>query len=382
MYPQKPNVGCRLMIDSTLLLPVPNAEEKKDIARRFYERFSSPGKTQCFLFGYNRYADEILRNFRISGVVDDYTAAQEIRSVPVLRSSDLPKDALVLSLSGGRPLTARNLLNSQGVENLDYFSFRKVAKEKLCPVHFNEGFEKDFSENYKKYEWVYDCLRDAESKATFQKLVNFRFQYDLSFLEGFCHREDRQYFEPFLGLQVENETFADVGAYDGYTSKMFIEHCPRYRYIHLFEPDPSNMALSRRNLADCRKVFFHGVGLAATSGTLRLTSNNSGSILSDKGEIETVIDRLDRIVGDDFSFIKMDTEGAELGVLEGAREVIKRCGPRLAVAAYHYMEGTAPFWQIPEKVFSIRQDYDLYVRHYTESIYETVMFFVPKGLQK
>lgn len=370
------------MTDDKLILPIAGREEKKTKAQKFYERFSNPGQTPCYLFGFNRYADDLLKNFKIAGVVDDYTKAQEIQSVPVVRSKDLPKNALVLAISGGRSLTVRNLLNGLNIENLDYFSFLKVAKEKLCPVHFNEGFEKDYSINCDKYQWVYDRLADKESKSSFTKLVNFRLQYDLDFLEGFTCREDRQYFEPFLNLQVEGETFADIGAFDGYTCKMFIEYCPQYDYIHLFEPDPGNMALAQKNLAQHGNICCHAVGLADAPGKLRLTSNNSGSTLSDKGEIEVMIDRLDRIAGDDFTLIKIDTEGAELAILEGAKETIKRCHPRLAIAAYHYTEGSAPFWQIPEKVFSIRQDYDMYLRHYTESIYETVMFFIPSDHKK
>lgn len=370
------------MNESALVLPINGYESKKNNAIRFYEKFSNPGQSGCYLFGYNRYANEIIENFNVVGIVDDYTDVKEIKSIPVLRSVNLPNNALVLSLSGGRPLTVRKLLNNLGVDHLDYFSFRKVAKEELCPIHFNDGFEKDFLQNHKKYLWVYNCLADEQSKTIFQKLVNFRLQYDLDFLDGFSHREDEQYFEPFLKLKEEGEAFADIGAYDGYTSKMFIENCPRYSRIHLFEPDPSNMLLSRRSLEGYENIFFHGMGLADKFDTFRLKSNSSGSALSDDGDIEVVIDRLDRIVNDDISFIKMDTEGAELRILEGAKETISRCYPRLAVAAYHYTENFAPFWEIPDKIFSIRQDYDLYLRHYTESIYETVMFFIPKNLSE
>ncbi len=70
----------------------------------------------------------------------------------------------------------------------------------------------------------------------------------------------------------------------------------------------------------------------------------------------------------------MDIEGAEPLALDGVRQTIEHAHPVLALAVYHYADGLAPFWQIPEKVLSIRDDYDVYVRNYTESIYETVMF--------
>ena len=71
----------------------------------------------------------------------------------------------------------------------------------------------------------------------------------------------------------------------------------------------------------------------------------------------------------------MDIEGSELNALAGAHQTILDHHPRLAIAAYH---GADQLWQIHRAVFDIRNDYDIYIRHYTESIYETIMFFVPK----
>ncbi len=36
------------------------------------------------------------------------------------------------------------------------------------------------------------------------------------------------------------------------------------------------------------------------------------------------------------------------------------------------------FWRIPEQVLSYRDDYNIFLRHYTEGVSETVMFFIPK----
>ncbi|MEQ9566287.1 MAG: FkbM family methyltransferase, partial [Pseudomonadales bacterium] len=62
--------------------------------------------------------------------------------------------------------------------------------------------------------------------------------------------------------------------------------------------------------------------------------------------------------------------------LRGARHTILEHHPKLAICVYHRADD---FWKIPETVFSIRDDYDLYLRHYTEGVTETVMFFIPAG---
>lgn len=48
--------------------------------------------------------------------------------------------------------------------------------------------------------------------------------------------------------------------------------------------------------------------------------------------------------------------------------------PKIAISVYHK---SSDFRKIPEQILSIRSDYKIYLRHYTESIYETVMFFIP-----
>ena len=87
------------------------------------------------------------------------------------------------------------------------------------------------------------------------------------------------------------------------------------------------------------------------------------------------IEKLDSFQIDDLTFLKMDIEGAELGALDGARDTIARCKPRLAICVYH---NPSDMWQIPQKILSIHRGYDLYLRHYTEGVTETVMFFIPK----
>ena len=98
-------------------------------------------------------------------------------------------------------------------------------------------------------------------------------------------------------------------------------------------------------------------------------------ILDDLGDIEINVDKLDSLVNEQTTYIKMDIEGAEAFAIEGAESTILRDHPRLAICVYHKVDD---LWKIPEQVLKIRDDYKLYLRHYTEGVDETVMFFIPK----
>ena len=121
-------------------------------------------------------------------------------------------------------------------------------------------------------------------------------------------------------------------------------------------------------------INFYPLGLSNKKQTLMFSTNGSASRISKEGNIRINVDKLDDIINIQFSFLKMDIEGGEQEALEGARELIKKHSPKLAISVYH--KGN-DLWAIPEQVLSYQKNYDLYLRHYTEGIVETVMFFIP-----
>ena len=356
-------------------MPESNLATKDNI--QFCQDFCNGSSLRKYILGRNIYTKDILNYIEVDGIIDDFTSESLYLGLPIIKMMQLPKDALVINASGGRPLSSNEKLKAAGLKHLHYFTLYKLAQLPLIPMRFNEGFEQEFSENKKQYDWIYNLLADDLSKSIFEKLVSFRFTYDLKYMEGFTPREELQYFEDFLNLQPFGETFLDVGSYDGFTSTEFIKHCPEYEAIHVFEPDPSNYPVCVKSLDGYKSIFFHKYGLSDTKATLNFDMQGSSSTISEQGGISISVDVLDELDCGNPSFIKIDIEGGELSALDGAEKTIRNNHPKLAVAAYH---SAGDFWRIPQKVLSIRDDYDIYMRHYTESIYETVLFFIPKSL--
>jgi FkbM family methyltransferase len=288
---------------------------------------------------------------------------------------DVPKDALVVSSLIGRPLTARRQLNTRGLRSLDYFAFQRYAKISIDPVRHWDQFKSDFAENRSRYEWIFDLLADSDSRAEFSDLINFRLSSDLRHMGDRTDRQHEQYFEDFLSLKPEGETFLDAGSFDGQTSLEFIKRCPGYESIHAFEPDPRNMAVVEHRLAGIPNVTFHPYGLSDRSQLLGFEAQGSRSRVSETGPFQIEVRPLDDILATPFTFLKIDIEGEERAALHGAKGSIARHRPRLAISAYHRYDD---FWRIPEIVLSVRDDYEIYLRHYTEGVDETVMFFVPR----
>ena len=74
------------------------------------------------------------------------------------------------------------------------------------------------------------------------------------------------------------------------------------------------------------------------------------------------------------TYVKFDVEGAEHDALVGASETIRANMPVLAVCLYHKPQD---LWDIPLLVRSIRPDYRMHVRRYSDERWETVLYAVP-----
>ena len=293
--------------------------EENDVAKNFAINFVQDFSRPKYLFGRNIYANKILEQINITGFIDDFYQDDTYLNKKVIRLEDTPKDALVLVLSGGNTKSALKRVKECNFECLDYFSFYKYSGLTLTEISMNEGFQEEFDMNQEKFQWIYSLLADDTSKVQFLNLVNFRYSYDLKYLENFQNLENKQYFEDFLNLQ-EGETFLDVGGFDGFTSEEFIKQCPNYNAIHIFEPELKNLENAKKRLSKYSNVFFHDIGLSNKKEILKFDIGGFSSKISEDGNIEIRVNRLDDVINNNVSFIKMDIEGAESFAIEGGRK--------------------------------------------------------------
>ena len=343
-------------------------------AKQFVADFWGNSSCPRYIFGRNKFAESIARLIKVDGFIDDFTAEKDYLGKPIVRIDQVPDDALVVVVVLGKPLMAEKRVRAFQFRSLSYYPFFKYSEKDLLGIDFQEDFAEQFVQNREKFEKVYFLLADSTSKNQLYNLINFRLSFDLYYLRGFAALEDRQYFEDFVEFS-DKEVFVDVGGYDGYTTRYFARLCPNYKAIHFFEPEEVNMRVAQKNLADLAHITYYQQGLSDTKETLYFQTAGSASHIAASGDFSIAVDKLDELVTDAVTFIKMDIEGAEEKALAGCREIIAKHHPKLAVSVYHHSNA---LWQIPEYILSICPDYDLYLRHYTEGKDETVMFFIPR----
>lgn len=347
-----------------------------DQAAAFLRRFCGEEKIKRYVFGINEYAESVAKICNIDGFIDDFSRAATWMGKPVCKLGSVAPDSLVVScVTASYPVSALDNLQKAGIRHFaDYFALANASGGRLPQVNAIAETRDDYREHAAEYLWLRERLCDEPSRNILDRLMNFRLGGDLQPMSVFEYAADRQYFEPFLGLRA-GEVFVDGGGFDGFTSREFARRCPDYKAIHLFEPSDRMLAVARNNLADLARVTYHPLGLYDRAASLSFdASGGSASRITESGSESIKVGRMDEAVGEAVSFIKLDLEGAEQAALKGAKDHILADHPKLAVAVYHRPED---FWKIPRYILGLRDDYKLYLRHYTEGWTETVMFFIP-----
>lgn len=175
---------------------------------------------------------------------------------------------------------------------------------------------------------------------------------------------------------INSKAVIDAGGFIGDTITIFRDRFPQSQ-IHSFEPLPHNFEYMARLFArDSKRGLVVPVnkGLGAKQETLKLThmaqsdkfyANSSllfdyeGSIAYDEVEVIT----LDQYVKDHdltLGLIKMDVEGFEPQIVQGALETIKRDRPVMTISIYHTPE---EFFELKPFLESLDLGYKFMIRH-------------------
>ncbi len=144
-------------------------------------------------------------------------------------------------------------------------------------------------------------------------------------------------------IQTNEPVIFDVGAYIGSVTKIYRERFPGAT-IHSFEPFPQSFQELSQSAAGDSRIHCHHLAMADRPGQAFLnanlsTSTNSllttdergaafwgGGLLDTTSRVEvttTTVDQFCREAGiDQVDILKLDVQGAEFSVLQGAREML------------------------------------------------------------
>ena len=184
------------------------------------------------------------------------------------------------------------------------------------------------------------------------------------------------YFDSEIIHLGNNEVFVDGGAQDLFTSYRFAKKVHnQYNGIYAFEPDEKNYYECMGN-----KVLFDGdihisaVALSDKTCFLGFTGDKQNSHVDGESSLLVQGAALDDCLEEIYpTFIKLHLEGSEFAATLGAEKIIRSCQPKLAICIDHCLEDIT---RIPMKILEFCSDYKLYLRHYSTTITETVLYAI------
>lgn len=166
----------------------------------------------------------------------------------------------------------------------------------------------------------------------------------------------------------------DGGCLNCRTSCLFADWCEgEYSKIFAFEPEPLSASICKQRLLkqDIKSFYMIEAGLSDHVGGVAFRTglyNCSHIVAGDCGEENMEI----LPVGEEqIGFIKMDIEGAEFDTPHGAKGVIVRAKPLLAISAYHRR---GDMLAIMDYLRSLVPEYRFWLRHYSVGLADTVLY--------
>ena len=317
------------------------------------------------LYGMGDGTDRILtalaaHGLQAAGVFasDEFVRGQVFHSFPVLRYEEAKRrfGRMLVLLAFGTGLPAV-------LARIDQIAQEQTLLAPDFPVVGNTPFDRAFCEAHRaELETVHSRLADAQSRRVFEDLLAYKRSWQIPYLRR-CETDPDEAYASILRLGP-GETLVDLGAYKGDTVQEFVRWCPDYRAIWAVEPDAYSFRRLTASTAGLRSCTCVQALAGQTPGMAQLAARGGrGSRKAASGVPTPVVSADQLLCGQSASFFNIDVEGAEREAILGAAETIRRCRPKLLLAAYHRSKD---LFALPQLVFSIRSDYQLYLRHHRQ----------------
>lgn len=308
------------------------------------------------------------------------TSYKDKKCISPMELSKMPSENLVVIVESAYYKEIKEQLQNIGIKNIFRIYIEKIAAEAYV-TRWQESFQE------RKEELKALCA-DVRSREVVEHILSAWTMDDIpdDYYKTIC--SENQYFDKEIIALGDEEIFVDLGAYTGDTAESFIELCKnKFEKLHLFEMDTKTYKILLKNMGEiCEHsagiIQCYPYGVGEKRGRFVYQSNNTQSMLkisdfvnNTSGDEVAEIRTLDEILGEEkVTFIKADIEGAEMSALRGAKKIIQEQKPILAICIYHSPDD---MFDVPKYIKKLVPEYNIYIRHYTELMYETVCYAIP-----
>jgi len=263
----------------------------------------------------------------------------------------------------------------------------------FCSHYFQDLVSTKFDEIIKASEKILELIEimaDIKSIEVLRELLSVLIYEDVFSLSNYF--TEQQYLPDDIpeltnALQKIDGDIVDAGAWDGDTLELFINNpitSTKNQIIWSFEPGPTAFdklcqRIKVNKWEDKCRAIRACLGKEKTELYFDDSCQKGSSMYYPyKQGIKTDVIALDEFLSDrKIGFIKMDIEGAEMDALRGARKLITKNKPILAICVYHNLKD---LWEIPLYIHSLLPHHKIFLRHHCFFSYiESVCYAIPSS---
>lgn len=322
-------------------------------------------KRPIYIYGMGDGAVKIMSVFRQYGIAvagifasDEFVRGHSFAGYKVHKLSEIEEMVddfvIVLAFAAGYP---------ELIQYIRKLSHRHTLYAPDVPVIGDGLFTYDYCmEHLEELNTVYRMLADAESRRVYLNVLQYKISGNIRYLETIS-AEPEKIFRTIL-KPSRNETFVDLGAYNGDTIRELLNYTnQKYYLIHAVEPDKRNFKKLERYIAEqnLRHIKAHQCAAWCTDTELPFSSRSGRqSALSPGGNTIRALSVDGLMKNTPLTMLKMDVEGFEREALWGAAKSIRQYSPKLSVSIYHRNQD---IFELPLLVRKLNPKYRIYVRH-------------------
>ena len=208
--------------------------------------------------------------------------------------------------------------------------------------------------------------------------------------------DNRRFFDRFGFFNRDKEIFVDAGAYVGDSLEQFIWSVNGvFQKIYAFEPGGIQFAALKQRVNRLVSEWALKPDRIDLVNKCLGSTNSISKMLNSDVLIQTQIDSYKRkndsntkstnirsvsldnyFKTEPFSFLKVDVEGSEHALIDGAKNSILKHRPRIALSVYHY---PTDIFTLPLKCSEFNADYTFALGHHSSQLMDTVAYLRDKN---
>lgn len=275
-------------------------------------------------------------------------------------------------------------LKSAGIEDIiiptNFFAQKMIYSEEL------RNNDKTIRSSQNEILEALSLLEDDESRNVFCGMLRAYITKDFE-KNICCCKYDSLNPKTIPEWRCQYNGLIDCGAYVGDTLEEFLRYNKHLDYYAGFEPNKetfdilSSYVKKQKEKLGSAFLYPCGVGAQTEISRFKVMESASSSKMSESGDEMVPVVKIDDVLPIMFPnlklLLKMDVEGYEAAVLDGAKAFIKENKPDLMVCVYHKV---TDLWRLVLEIHQKFPNYRFYLRCYTITGVETILYATYKDV--